>query len=247
MPRTWTCRYWAGVVPLTTTLGYGEPDDGVRVPAPSYVRTRSSWFSPAALRGEHVRLDPLRRSDAPELRVALDDDEVYRHMSYPRPDDDEAMLTLIDRALEQADHGELVPFTIRDAATGEIVGTTSYYAVQPEFESIAIGRTQVARSRWRSPINTEAKLLLLTRAFETLNAGRVEWHTDVRNDRSQAAIERLGATREGVLRRHRLRTDGTWRDTVTYAMTIDEWPAAKNRLVTRLGAGQTDGHVARNH
>ncbi|HEY2792690.1 MAG TPA: GNAT family protein, partial [Micromonosporaceae bacterium] len=128
---------------------------------------------------------------------------------------------------------------IRDASTGAATGTTSYYGISEFNETVAIGHTQVARDRWRTAVNTEAKLLLLTRAFETLGAGRVEWHTDDRNERSQAAIARLGAQREGVLRRHKRRADGTWRDTVQYAMTIDDWPAAKKRLVERLAAGNT--------
>ena len=88
----------------------------------------------------------------------------------------------------------------------------------------------LARPRWRTGVNTEAKLLLLRHAFETLGAVRVEWHTDLCNERSQRAIERLGAVREGVLRRHRLRPDGTWRDTVQYSMTDAEWPQRTDRL-----------------
>ena len=86
-------------------------------------------------------------------------------------------------------------------------------------------------------MNTEAKLLLMTHAFETLGVGRLEWHTDLRNERSQAAIARLGAVREGVLRRHKRRGDGTWRDTVLFAMTAEDWPVAKKTLVARLGRG----------
>lgn len=92
----------------------------------------------------------------------------------------------------------------------------------------------LARDRWRTGVNTESKLLLMARAFEELGAVRVEWHTDSCNERSQRAIERLGATREGVLRRHRLRPDGTWRDTVLYSMTDAEWPSAQQRLRDKL-------------
>ena len=120
--------------------------------------------------------------------------------------------------------GQRVPFVQRCARTGEVIGTTSYYDIDEVNRSSRIGYTMFGRSRWRTGVNTEAKLLLLTHAFETLGAVRVEWHTDTRNERSQRAIERLGATREGVLRRHRLRADGTWRDTVQYSMTDAEWP-----------------------
>ena len=99
---------------------------------------------------------------------------------------------------------------------------------------MGIGHTFLGRPWWRTGINTEAKLLLLSRAFDDLGAVRVAWHTDIRNVRSQAAIERLGATREGVLRMHRQRPDGSWRDTVQYAMTVDEWPKAQARLRERL-------------
>jgi RimJ/RimL family protein N-acetyltransferase/nitroimidazol reductase NimA-like FMN-containing flavoprotein (pyridoxamine 5'-phosphate oxidase superfamily) len=233
--------YWAGVVPLTTTFGYGEPEPGVHVPAPDYVRTRSPYLEAATMRGEHVVLEPLCLDDAAELFAALDDEEVYRYMSVKgrRPSDVHGMTLIIEDALQAAAGGERVPWIIRDARTGAPVGTTSYYGISEFNETVAIGHTQVARDRWRSAVNTEAKLLLMTRAFETLGAGRVEWHTDDRNERSQAAIARLGAHREGVLRRHKRRADGTWRDTVQYAMTIDDWPAAKKRLVERLAAGNT--------
>jgi RimJ/RimL family protein N-acetyltransferase len=122
----------------------------------------------------------------------------------------------------------------RSALTGEVLGTTSFYEVDPARRSLAIGHTFLGRAAWRTGVNTEAKLLLLTRAFETLGAERVVWHTDIRNARSQAAIERLGATREAVLRHHRIRPDGSWRDTVQYAMLAEDWPAASLALSDRL-------------
>jgi len=132
-----------------------------------------------------------------------------------------------------------VPWVQRSAATGEVVGTTSYCPPDEANRSVHIGSTVLSRRWWRTAINTEAKLLLMTRAFEHLDAVRVEWQTDVLNLRSQAAIERLGATREGVLRRHKRRADGTWRDSVFYGMTDAEWPAAKARLTSRLARGGT--------
>ncbi len=232
--------YWAGVVPLTKSFGYAVPDDGVTVPAPDYVRVRSPYQELVTLRGEHVVLEPLSVSDAAEAFVAFDDAEVWAHAVVPRPLNVEDMAAVIQRDLDRRDEGKHVPFTIRDAATGELIGATSYYDLYPGRETIAIGGTRMARSRWRTAANTEAKLLLLTHAFEVLGAGRVEWHTDIRNERSQAAIARLGATREGVLRRHKQRGDGTWRDSVQYSMTIDDWPGVKERLSTRLSAGQPE-------
>jgi uncharacterized protein len=114
---------------------------------------------------------------------------------------------------------------------------TSYHEIDPQRRALAIGNTLIGKRWWRTGVNTEAKLLLLKHAFERLGAERVFWYTDIRNDRSQRAIARLGAVREGVLRRHRLRPDGTWRDTVVFGMTVDEWPAAGERLRERLARG----------
>jgi RimJ/RimL family protein N-acetyltransferase len=106
--------------------------------------------------------------------------------------------------------------------------------VVPAHRRLEIGYTWLGAAYWRTGFNTESKLLLLTRAFETLGARRVSWRTDIGNERSQRAIERLGATREGVFRAHMQRVDGSLRDTVYYAMTADEWPAARDRLRARL-------------
>jgi RimJ/RimL family protein N-acetyltransferase len=144
------------------------------------------------------------------------------------------MREIVAGALAAGHRGERVPWVQRCARTGAVVGTTSYYDIDPERRAVAIGHTWLGRPWWRSGINTEAKLLLLGRAFDQLGAVRVAWHTDIRNTRSQAAIERLGANREGVLRMHRQRPDGSWRDTVQYAMTVDEWPNAQARLRERL-------------
>jgi RimJ/RimL family protein N-acetyltransferase len=144
------------------------------------------------------------------------------------------MTAIIDAALRAYHAGERVPWVQRCAVTGEVIGSTAYYEVDETRRSVAIGYTWLGRPWWRTGVNTEAKLLLLTRAFDELGAVRVVWHTDIRNHRSQRAIERLGARREGVLRMHRQRSDGSWRDTVQYSMTVDEWPTAQVRLRERL-------------
>ena len=128
-----------------------------------------------------------------------------------------------------------IPYATR-LADGTFVGTTSFYEIAPAVRSVTIGHTWVARPWWRTFVNTEAKLAMLTRAFDDLGAERVVWHTDIRNVRSQEAIARLGAQREGVLRHHRIRMDGSWRDTVQFAMLADEWPGARSRLLERLAA-----------
>jgi RimJ/RimL family protein N-acetyltransferase/nitroimidazol reductase NimA-like FMN-containing flavoprotein (pyridoxamine 5'-phosphate oxidase superfamily) len=241
-PEDLDLRHWAGVVPMRLTPGRPEPDTGVTVPVPSYLRpARGPWLTAPALRGDHVVLEPLDMSHVDDLFAALDDDQVWRFLLQRRPRSAADLARFVAEALRMADEGTRVPFVQRSARTGEIIGTTSYYAVDEANRSIAIGWTIVARPWWRSGVNTEAKLLLLRRAFDDLGAVRVEWHTDLRNERSQRAIERLGAVREGVLRRQKRREDGTWRDTVLYAMTDTEWPAARDRLTTRLAAAPAAG------
>ena len=141
----------------------------------------------------------------------------------------------IAAALDARDRGARLPYAQIDAATGEFAGTTSFYEVNPALRALGIGHTWLGQRWWRTGHNTESKLLMMTFAFETLGAVRVVWHTDIFNTRSQAAIERLGATREGVLRKHRLRYDGSWRDTVQYAMVDDDWPRRQG------GAGRPPG------
>jgi uncharacterized protein len=227
--------HWAGVVPLRLTPGYPEPDTGVTAPVPGYLqRIRSPWLTPVPLYGDHVILEPLDLSHVEGLFAAVADDEVYRWLPRPRPATVADMAGQVRESLRQRQLGERLPFVQRSARTGEIVGTTSFYGMDEVNRCIAIGFTMLGQRWWRTGINTEAKLLLLRRAFDDLGAVRVEWHTDLCNERSQRAIERLGATREGVMRRQRLRPDGTWRDTVLYSMTDDEWPAVQARLQAKL-------------
>ncbi|MFI6233062.1 bifunctional pyridoxamine 5'-phosphate oxidase family protein/GNAT family N-acetyltransferase [Micromonospora sp. NPDC050784] len=227
--------HWAGVLPLRLTAGPPEPDAGVTAPLPAYLRTpRTPWHDPVPLHGEHVRLEPLEVAHADELHAATADPEVWRHLSVAPPTTPASTAEVIGAALAAQHRGERVAWVQRCAATGAVVGSTSYYEIDPDRRAVAIGHTFLGRPWWRTGINTEAKLLLLGRAFDDLGAVRVAWHTDIRNVRSQAAIERLGATREGVLRMHRQRPDGSWRDTVQYAMTVDEWPNAQARLRERL-------------
>ncbi|MCW2789688.1 MAG: N-acetyltransferase [Aeromicrobium sp.] len=184
------------------------------------------------LTGEHVELRPLRPEDAAGVLAAADDDAVFAWLAVDRPTTLAAAQDLVDHYLGRTD---LVMWAQVDRASGELAGVTTYYAIDPALRTLAIGHTWLGRRFWRTGINTEAKLLLLTRAFEGLGCVRVVWHTDIHNERSQAAIARLGAQREGVLRKHRVRRDGSWRDTVTYSMTDDEWPAARAALEARLG------------
>ncbi|GGM58386.1 bifunctional pyridoxamine 5'-phosphate oxidase family protein/GNAT family N-acetyltransferase [Dactylosporangium sucinum] len=227
--------HWAGVVPLRLTMGRPEPDPASAVPLPKYLRQDASpWHAAPTLRGSHVVIEPLDRVHAEGLFAALDDPDVWTHLTVPRPASVAEMAQVVAAAVDDPGRVALVQ---RDPATGKILGSTSYYAVDPARRSIAIGHTMLGRPWWRTAINTESKLLLMGHAFDTLGAIRVEWHTDVRNERSQQAIVRLGAQREGVLRAHRQRPDGSWRDTVSFAMIADEWPGARDRLAAALAAG----------
>lgn len=195
------------------------------------------------LAGRLVRLEPLAPDHAAGYLAAAgsgdDAEEVFRWLSVPVPHSVEDAAAQIDAALAARDRSERFAYAQIDALTGEFAGTSSYYDVVPEVRTIAIGHTWLGKRWWRSGHNTESKLLMLTHAFEDLGAVRVVWHTDLFNERSQAAIARLGATREGELRKHRIRRDGSWRTTVQYSMTDDDWLAAKQYLESRLAAARS--------
>jgi RimJ/RimL family protein N-acetyltransferase len=199
------------------------------------------WFALPVLAGSRVRLEPLAIEHAPGYLAAAgtgaDAEEVFRWMFLPAPvTEDDARQHVLDAVAARA-AGSRLAYAQVDAATGAFAGTTSYYDVDPGLRAIAIGHTWLGKQWWRTGFNTEAKLLLMSHAFDRLGAVRVVWHTDVYNTRSQDAIARLGATREGLLRKHRIRRDGSWRDTVQYAMTDEDWPAAKEQLRARLVLG----------
>ncbi len=223
--------YWAGVIPLRLTPGVAQPDAGVAVPVPEYLRPpRSPWLTAAPMRGERVILEPLDMSHVDGLYAVTRDPEVWQHLTVPQPRDRDEFATLVSAALGAHQRGDRVPWVQRSAVTGEVVGTTSYATVDEPKGCLEIGHTFLSKAWWRTGVNREAKVLLLARAFEELGAVRVEWHTDVRNERSQRAIERLGAVREGIRRSYLRRGDGSPRDSVLYAMTADDWPVARSRL-----------------
>jgi RimJ/RimL family protein N-acetyltransferase len=196
---------------------------------------RRSWRVPVTLGGPALQLTPLRLSDTHDFLTALggpdEATEVLRYLSYYPPRDLEQTRAIILAALTDPVR---VPYAQRLADTGEFVGTTSFYEINEPLRSIAIGHTWIGRRFWRSGVNRESKVIMLGRAFDELGAERVVWHTDIRNERSQQAIARLGATREGVLRHHRIGRDGTWRDTVQYSMLRSEWPYVKDRLTAGI-------------
>ncbi|GAA2739918.1 MULTISPECIES: GNAT family N-acetyltransferase [Kitasatospora] len=191
--------------------------------------------APITLTGRHVRLEPLTRAHTRDLFTAGGgDEEVWRWVPVPVPRTPEEMADTVDARL--ADR-ECTPFAVVDLGSGRAIGVTCYFDADAAEEQVEIGGTWYARSAWRSAVNTESKLLLLTHAFEDLGMGRIYWKTDHLNERSQNAIRRLGATYEGTFRRSKQRPDGSWRDSVYFSMLGEEWPAAKARLTERLAAG----------
>jgi RimJ/RimL family protein N-acetyltransferase len=189
---------------------------------------------PVTLEGTHVRLEPLRAEHAPALFAAGDEDDIWRWV-LPRPHGVGGYEAYIRWALDQAVLGQQLPFVVIRRSDGEIVGTTRYAHIDPPNRTIEIGYTWYGRGARRTPVNTESKLLLLTHAFETLAANRVWLQTDKRNERSQAAIARLGAVREAELRDERILADGRLRTSVVFSVVADEWPATKGRIRGLLG------------
>lgn len=186
------------------------------------------------LRGRHVQLEPLRTEHAEGLRAAASDGRLWElaYTNVPTPEDVEAWLA---GALAKQAAGEQLAFTVR-AADGRIVGSTRYYELLPETPRLCIGYTWYARSAQRTGLNTEAKLLLLGHAFEALRCASVGFHASTLNLASRAAIARLGAREEGILRQHLRHRDGTLRDSVCFSILDHEWPAVKAGLQAKLEA-----------
>jgi len=184
---------------------------------------------PVTLESPLVCLEPLGIEHVADLEAAARDGQLWnlRVTSVPAPGEAQ---TYVHAALQGQEAGHMLPFVVRDLATSKIVGTTRYHDVVLPVERLEIGYTWYAKSVQRSHVNTSCKLLLLTHAFEVLGARLVGWRTDNYNFASQNAIERLGARKDGVLRHHALRRDGTVRDTVMYSLTVGEWPEVKAHL-----------------
>ena len=191
---------------------------------------------PVTLADARVRLEPLGLQHVDGLKRAAADGELWnvRVTSVPEADDTRGY---IERALQGFAEGHRLAFAVIDAGTGEVIGSSSYHDIVPAVERLEIGYTWYGKSRQRTHVNASAKLLLMTHAFEGLGAKLVGWRTDNFNFASQRAIERLGARRDGTIRHHALRRDGSVRDTVMYSMTAGEWPEAKAQLRWRLASG----------
>jgi RimJ/RimL family protein N-acetyltransferase len=193
--------------------------------------------SPVTLTGRHARLEPLGEQHLPALLRHGADREIWRWMPTLRDDPRESVRVWFERAQAGAARGEVLPWAIVAVASGEAVGGTTYLDLAPADKRLEIGSTWHAKAVWRTAINTECKYLLLRHAFEALGCNRVQLKTDRRNERSQAAIARLGAVREGVLRQQMVMPDGWVRDTVMFSIIKAEWPAVKARLEGFLAGG----------
>jgi RimJ/RimL family protein N-acetyltransferase len=192
---------------------------------------------PTTLAGRHVRLEPLALLHVPDLFAALmTDPSVWQWLPAAPPTTLAEMEARVAADLDAQAKGAVVAFAQIEQGSGRAVGSTTYLAISRRDRGLEIGSTWIARPWQRTGINTEAKYLLLRHAFEELGAVRVQLKTDKRNLQSQAAIERLGAVREGILRKHMLVRDGFIRDTVLYSITDDEWPAVKARLEIKMAA-----------
>lgn len=185
--------------------------------------------APPTLSGATVRLEPLQHTHCAALAEAVQDGQLWTVWctTVPRP---EQMQAEIDRRLALQDAGSMLPYTVINTADNRVVGMTSYMNIERSVPRVEIGSTWYAASAQRTGLNTEAKTLLLTHAFETMGCNVVELRTHFLNQRSRKAIERLGAKLDGILRNHMRMTDGSLRDTCVYSIIATEWPAVKMHL-----------------
>ena len=192
-----------------------------------------AFVEPVTLSDRGIQIVPLELSHEAGLRAAAADGELWniRVTSVPEP---EQTRKYIEDALAMRQAGNRFAFAIIEEATGKVLGSSSYHDILPAVKRVEIGYTWYAKSVQRSHVNSTCKLLLMTHAFETLGCHVVGWRTDNFNFASQAAIERLGARKDGVIRGHALRRDGTIRDTVMYSLRSGEWPEVKAQLLYAL-------------
>ena len=192
-----------------------------------------AFVEPVTLQARGVRLEPLTLDHEAGLRAAAADGALWniRVTSVPEPQETRAY---VEAALKARDEGHRFAFAVIDDASGSVLGCTSYHDIVPAIRRVEIGWTWYRQSAQRTHVNTICKLLLMGHAFDTLRCAVVGWRTDNYNFASQRAIERLGAKKDGVIRHHALRRDGTVRDTVMYSMLAGEWPEARAQLLYLL-------------
>jgi N-acetyltransferase len=192
------------------------------------------WIDPIFLLGKHVTLEPMELRHVKDLQAAARDGQLWKlwYTSIPAPENTRAY---VKAALQKRDQCGELPFVIHEHKTNKVIGSTRFMHVDSTHHRLEIGCSWYAQSYQRSAMNTEAKLLLLTHAFEQLSAIAVEFRTHHLNQRSRQAIERLGAKQDGILRNHQRSADGSYRDTVVYSIIDSEWPTIKKHLHFLLG------------
>ena len=194
-------------------------------------------IAPITLKGRFVNLVPMAVDHVHDLAQVGIDEGIWRYMRYGQILSEEELHQWVEELLELQAGGTDLPFTVIDMESLKPIGATRYLEIQPGNRSLEIGGTWYGRAYQGTLVNTECKYMLLKHAFEELKCVRVQFKTDVRNLRSQRAIERLGAVKEGVLRQHIILQDGTLRSSVFFSILDAEWPAVKTRLQERLAGG----------
>jgi len=190
---------------------------------------------PVTLQGKHVRLEPMTAEHVPGLAEIGIGQSFWDFMLYGNINTEGDMHNWVLDILSRAEKGTDLPFAVIHLASGCMAGATRYLNIMPKDRGLEIGGTWYGQEFQRTPVNTECKYLLLQHAFETLGCIRVQLKTDSRNERSQKAIERIGAKKEGVLRNHMILPDGRYRHSVFYSILDTEWPEVKQRLENMLG------------
>lgn len=196
----------------------------------SQEKNMNDWIKPVTLGMNGISIVPLTMEHVEGLQQAAADGELWKihYIAVPQPDEVQAYVAF---ALQQRDAGTRMPFAVIDNASGRVLGTTSYYDIVSTIRRVEIGYTWYGKSVQRTHVNTTCKYLLMQHAFETLKAEVAGWRTDILNLDSQKAIERLGAKKDGVIRHHMMRRDGTVRDSVVYSMLASEWPDVKLHML----------------
>jgi len=192
--------------------------------------THGFEIKPVTLKGHHVRLEPLSEVHVPGLAAAGDDPSLWEYMVYGSLSGESRMRAWVEMLLKLQAQGGDLPFAVIHLASGKVAGATRYMDIRKAHLSLEIGGTWYGPAYQRTAVNTESKFLLLQYAFETLGCVRVQFKTDSRNLRSQKAIERIGAVKEGILRQHMILPSGYLRDSVYYSILDREWPEVKQRL-----------------
>jgi len=192
-------------------------------------------LQPITLTGNYVRLEPLEEKHIPALAAVGCEDSIWKNMAYGLIRNEEDMKVWVKDLLNRQAQGTDLPFVVIHLEADQVAGATRYLEYRPEHRGLEIGGTWYGIEYQRTAVNTECKYLLLKCAFEELGCIRVQFKTDLRNERSQQAIKRIGGVKEGILRNHMIRADGSYRDSIYYSIIERDWPVVKIRLETMLG------------